>query len=111
MDGELVDYAEELLKDGTLFDRLVKLVTAPPPGGPFLVASKQNELALAHGAPPVAEQRALGPLDKLVDIRGRPILRQECVAQERRLVVECLFHAARVMPPSTANAQELLVLA
>ena len=111
MDSELIDYAEELLKDGTLFDRLVKLVTAPPPGGPFLVAPKQNELALAQGAPPVAEERALGPLDKLVDIRGRPILRQECVAQERRLVVECLFHAARVMPPSNANAQELLVLA
>jgi len=111
MDSEIAEYAEELLKDGTLFARLVKLVTAPPPGGPFLLAPPQNQLALANGAAPMAEQRALGPLDMLVDIRGRPILRQECVAQERRLVVECLFHAARVMPPSSANARDLLVLA
>ena len=38
MDEELKDYADGLLRDGALFARLVKLVTAPPPGGPFLVA-------------------------------------------------------------------------
>ena len=38
MDDELKEYVENLLKDGTLFGRLVKLVTAPPPGGPLLVA-------------------------------------------------------------------------
>jgi len=116
MDDELKEYVENLLKDGTVFGRLVKLVTAPPPGGPFLVAPTPQlpaagALALAN-APPPSIERPLGPLDKLVDIRGRPILRQECVAQERRLVVECLFHAARCSPNLSAdNAQALLVLA
>ena len=116
MDDELKEYVENLLKDGTLFGRLVKLVTAPPPGGPFLVAPAPQPpaagaLALVN-APPPSIERPLGPLDKLVDIRGRPILRQECVAQERRLVVECLFHAARISPNLSAeNAQALLVLA
>lgn len=123
MDEELKDYADGLLRDGALFARLVKLVTAPPPGGPFLVAPTVptqhvgGPLALAGQQQQAttsssSQERLLGPLDKLVDIRGRPILRQECVAHERRLVVECLFHSARVSTSlSSENAQALLVLA
>lgn len=114
MDEELKEYAEGLLRDGGLFGKLVKMVTAPPPGGPFLVATSQanaGAMTIAN-ASLQPEERPLGPLDRLFDIRGRPILRQECVAQERRLVVECLFHAARASPSlSVENAQALLVLA
>lgn len=114
MDEELKEYAECLLRDGSLFGQLVKLVTAPPPGGPFLVAPQQPQAGalVLTNAPTQPVGRALGPMDKLFDIRGRPMLRQECVAQERRLVVECLFHSARVSPSlSVENAQALLVLA
>jgi nuclear pore complex protein Nup205 len=34
---EIREFVIELLRDGSLFSRLIKLVTAPPPGGPFLV--------------------------------------------------------------------------
>ena len=114
MDEELKEYAECLLRDGSLFGQLVKLVTAPPPGGPFLVAPQQPQAGalVLTNTPTQPVGRALGPMDKLFDIRGRPMLRQECVAQERRLVVECLFHSARVSPSlSVENAQALLVLA
>lgn len=114
VNDEIREFAIELLRDGLLFSRLIKLVTAPPPGGPFLVAPAQSNVAANALAMPgaVTEERLLGPLDRLLDIRGRPVLRQEYVAQERRLVVECLFHAARVAPNlSVDNAQALLVLA
>ena len=64
MDDELKEYVENLLKDGTLFGRLVKLVTAPPPGGPFLVAPAPQPPAAGAflvNAPLPSIERPLGP--------------------------------------------------